>query len=146
MRTRDKKIANNHPTILSTTIGQLVRFNLVGILNTLVDFIIFFILNAVGITYLIAQTCSYSCGIINSYFFNKYWTFRATGITAAEIIRFAAINLVALTVSVLLVYIFHSLLHFALLPAKIAATILTMLIGFCGTKLWVFKVDVPSLD
>lgn len=146
MRKCDKKITSYQPTILSTTIGQLVRFNLVGILNTLVDFGIFFILNACGITYLVAQICSYSCGIINSYFFNKYWTFRATCITAAEITRFAAINLVALTMSVLLVYIFHSLLHLALLPAKIAATLLTMLIGFCGTKLWVFKVDVPSLD
>lgn len=145
MRPRVKFYSNKQqPTRLSAIIQQLIRFNLVGILNTLLDFSLFFLLNSMGVTYLIAQTCSYSCGIANSYFFNKYWTFRVVGITTAEVLRFAVISLTALAVSVLLVYLFHSLLHLSLLSAKTAATLITMLISFCGTKFWVFKLDVPA--
>jgi putative flippase GtrA len=132
---------------LSVIFQQMIRFNLVGVLNTLVDFSLFFLLNAMGMPYLPSQACSYSCGIANSYVFNKYWTFRVSRISAAEIARFATINLTALALSLLFVYLFHSLLHFSLAAAKIAATLLTMLVSFCGARLWVFKVaEVPSPD
>lgn len=129
---------------LSVIFRQMLRFNLVGVLNTLVDFSLFFLLNAMGMPYLPAQACSYSCGIANSYFFNKYWTFEVNSTSAAEVARFAAINLAALALSLLLVYLFHSLLHFSLLPTKIAATLLTMLVSFCGARLWVFKMETPT--
>ncbi|MBT1072181.1 GtrA family protein [Pelotalea chapellei] len=133
-------------TRLSEIVRQLIRFNLVGVLNTLIDFSLFFALNAMGVAYLLAQIFSYGCGIINSYFFNKYWTFRTAEITAAEVARFITINLSALAISVLLVYLFHSQLHVPLLPAKVVATVFTMLISFCGTRLWVFKVETSPIE
>ena len=125
-------------------VRQLVRFNLVGVVNTVVDFALFFLSNGAGMPYMLAQTCSYGCGIVNSYICNKFWTFRVAGISAAEMIRFAAINVTALGVSVLLVYLFHSVLNLALVPAKIAATFLTMLLNFFGNRLWVFKMEVST--
>jgi putative flippase GtrA len=125
---------------------QVARFNLVGVLNTALDLGLFFLLTVTGMTWLAAQTCSYGCGIVNSYLFNKHWTFGLTGIRASELARFAAVNLSALAVSVLLVYLFHARLRLPLMPAKAAATLLTMLISFCGSKFWVFKQAVPGRD
>lgn len=134
------------PKALYPLLRQLARFNLVGILNTAVDFGIFFFLDRLGLPYLLAQTCSYSCGIANSYLFNKYWTFGTAGIRAGELARFAAINLAGLGASVLLVYLFHSLLLFPLFSAKTAATLLTMLMSFFGNRLWVFRADTVNRD
>jgi putative flippase GtrA len=125
---------------------QVARFNLVGVLNTALDLGLFFLLTGIGMTYLLAQTCSYGCGIVNSYLFNKHWTFGLTGIRAAELVRFVAVNLSALAVSVLLVYLFHAPLRLPLLAAKAVATLLTMLISFCGSKFWVFKQAMPGRD
>lgn len=124
---------------LSFLMRQLVRFNLVGVLNTAVDFSLFFLLSRFSMPYLLAQICSYSCGIANSYVCNKYWTFGVTGSNPGEMVKFATLNLLALALSVLLVFLCHSLLQMRLVPAKIVATLLTMLISFFGNRLWVFK-------
>ena len=48
------------------TVIQFVKFNIVGVLNTLVDFLVFQALNLLlGWTYL-AQVVGYCCGIVNS--------------------------------------------------------------------------------
>lgn len=140
MESDNRWSTTTHAAGLPAIIGQLIRFNLVGVLNTLVDFCVFFLLNGVGTGYLAAQICSYGCGTINSYLFNKYWTFGKAGITLAEIVRFAAVNLTALLLSVLLLHLLHSHAGLGLAPAKIAATLLTMLVGFFGTRFWVFPV------
>lgn len=140
MGENNRPSTTNDATGLQGIISQLVRFNLVGVLNTLVDFCVFFLLNQAGVGYLAAQICSYGCGTINSYLFNKYWTFGKTGTTLAEIARFLAVNLSALLLSVLLLHLLHTRAGIGLAPAKIAATLLTMLVGFFGTRFWVFPV------
>ena len=60
------------------TFLQFVKFGLVGVINTLVDFLVFQVLNLlVGWTYL-AQIAGYCCGIVNSYLWNSNWTFKET--------------------------------------------------------------------
>ncbi|WP_243374159.1 GtrA family protein [Geotalea sp. SG265] len=120
-------------------LGQLARFNLVGIVNTAVDFAVFFLLDSLGLPYLPAQACSYACGIVNSYLCNKYWTFGTPGLKAGEMMRFVTVNLAGLGISLLLVYLFHGLLGLTLFPAKTAATFFTMLLSFFGNRLWVFR-------
>lgn len=47
-------------------ITTLVRFGTVGTGNTLVDFVVFFLLASLHIPYLAAQLFSYSAGVANS--------------------------------------------------------------------------------
>ena len=55
---------------------MLSRFSIVGILNTLIDFVTFTIFNSwFGISYTISQIAGYSVGVVNSFIFNKNWTF-----------------------------------------------------------------------
>ena len=61
---------------LKDGIVQLVKYNIVGVINTLVDFLVYQLLTYLGMKYAIAQCISYSCGILNSYFFNSRWTFK----------------------------------------------------------------------
>ena len=54
---------------------QFIKFGLVGVLNTLVDFLVYQLLVYLGLHYAPAQCISYTCGLLNSYFFNSRWTF-----------------------------------------------------------------------
>lgn len=136
-----KKQARRVSRPLPLLLGQLLRFNLVGVLNTAVDFGLFFILERLGMPYLLAQTCSYGCGIANSYLCNKYWTFGLSGSRGRELLRFVVVNLGVLATSVILIYLFHSLLHLSLAAAKVAATIITMLANFTASRMWVFRQE-----
>lgn len=93
---------------------QLVKFALVGVLNTLVDFLVYTLLvlifgvsenNAfmVGLFTLIA----YACGVLNSFILNTRWTFRQEyKRTVKEIIMFIVVNIVSWGLSYLLVWLF----------------------------------------
>ncbi|WP_325048410.1 GtrA family protein [Paenibacillus sp. CAA11] len=72
----------------------LIRFGLVGVLNTAVDFIVFALLTYAGLPYLAAQCVAYSCGIANSYIVNRSWTFKAKSQrTGRELASFVLVNL-----------------------------------------------------
>jgi len=122
-----------------TQFVQFLRFCMVGLGNTAVDFTVFFILNLGGVPYLIAQVLSYSAGVVNSFFLNRKWTFqmtcKANGLEAA---KFIIVNGISLLVSASLLFVLHDINHQDLWLAKIAATGVGIAVNFIGSRLWVF--------
>ncbi|MEG6565776.1 GtrA family protein [Thermoanaerobacterium saccharolyticum] len=117
---------------------QFIKFNLVGIVNTLVDFSVFTVLTFFGMYYMAAQVISYSCGVANSFIMNKYWTFGAKSTPHGyEVFKFIAVNGVSLAVSLSILYPLKPIL--GVISAKVIATLFSMMINFVGSKLWVFK-------
>lgn len=120
---------------------QLIRFALVGVMNTLVDFCVYQLLLWLGLHYAPAQVLSYSCGLLNSYFFNSRWTFRREkNYTKREFLRFLLVNLCSLALSVLLLRLCYEALGIeSNLIAKGIVTVFVMLVNFIANKLFVFK-------
>ncbi len=95
---------------------QLIKFALVGVLNTLVDFLVYTLLVLVfgisennvfmiGLFTLIA----YACGVLNSFILNTRWTFRQEyNRTAKERVMFVVVNIVSWGLSYLLVWLFSN--------------------------------------
>jgi putative flippase GtrA len=124
-------------------IRQFIKFNIVGVSNTLVDFGIFVILNIMGVFYIYAQVISYGCGIMNSYILNRYWTFNYKGISHHfTIFKFLGVNLLSLGISLAFLYIFRDYAGINILASKIISTFFSMTINFFGSKFWVF--NIPS--
>jgi len=67
------------------------RYVYVGLLNTVVCYVVFVVLIAVGFHYLLASPLSYVAGVGNSYVWNKYFTFRTQGGTRAEFVKFVSV-------------------------------------------------------
>ncbi len=55
---------------------KFIKFNIVGVMNTALDLGIFALLTWIGVGEGLAKTVSYSCGVLNSYFWNSRWTFK----------------------------------------------------------------------
>lgn len=125
-------------------LGQFIKFNVVGIMNTAVDFGVFMILNHyLGLIYAVSQVISYSCGMVNSYFLNKFWTFqKREGFTAIEVTKFILVNLCSLGISLLVLYILQSKWSWEVLPSKVLATGFSVGVNFLGNKFWVFEATV----
>lgn len=140
------------------TVIQFVKFNIVGVLNTLVDFLVFQALNLLlGWTYL-AQVVGYCCGIVNSYAWNSNWTFRDTRTRSArEIALFLIVNLVSLGVSLGVMWFCRTVLVIddvwvaSWIPAflssfikgdtvcKLIAMPFAIVVNYAGNRLFVFK-------
>ncbi|GGH38753.1 GtrA family protein [Paenibacillus segetis] len=128
---------------LKKPIEQFLKFNLVGLVNTGIDFVIFTLLLWLGVFALLAQCISYAAGTLNSYFMNKRLTFNdridhQQKFDIAKFTKFALINLVVLGCSLpLLSLLIHQVgLHPIL--AKLIVTCGTVIINFFATRKWVF--------
>jgi putative flippase GtrA len=133
------------------TIWQFVRFGLVGCLNTTIDLLVLNCLLQLWPTQNIARlllfnTIAYTFGALNSFVFNRYWTFQRTGRPKArEGARFLLITLAAIACNDLLLWLMSQVLHPAHLnvtlwanTSKVAAIGGTILVSYLGMRLWVF--------
>lgn len=130
----------------------IIRFGCVGCLNTLFDFGIFCILNSIfGVNYVISQIISYSSGTLNSYLFNKFWTFNDTKTSkkgAMEIVQFIVVNTASLGVSLIGLSLLMKDGSMNSFFAKIISMVLAQVVNFVGYRFWVFggaKRLVPNL-
>jgi putative flippase GtrA len=121
--------------------SQLIKFGLVGFLNTAVDYGVFALLTMVfRLDSIISHVFSYSCGVINSYYFNRIWTFqRKDRVYSAEFLRFIIVNLISLGTSTLVLNSLETQAGLSSYLAKIGAVICSMAINFAGSKFVVFR-------
>lgn len=136
-------------------IAQLLRFGLVGCLNTALDLLV---LNALLWLWptpntwalLLDNSLAYAFGALNSFILNKYWTFRCHNRTnLREVARFLVTTLAGLVCNDLLLWLLSDVLQQTPLSptlgtnvAKVLAISGTVLISYLGMRLWVF-VQLP---
>ncbi|MDT3429048.1 putative flippase GtrA [Paenibacillus forsythiae] len=123
---------------------QFVKFNIVGLLNTLVDMAVFALLNWLGLFYVAAQIISYGAGTANSFILNSNITFKdrkrskEEGFDHKQLLRFIALNLIVLCISLLLMSLLIDRLGLQKLASKVLVTFVTVIINFFGSRKWVF--------
>ena len=124
-------------------VHQGVKFALVGALNTGVDLGIYWLLTrGLGILAaapVAAKAISYSLGVINSFFWNRNFTFRSQEHSFGKFALFIAINLLAVGLnSAVMAGAVHSLrLNEGL--GLLLATSITLLWNFFTSKFIVFR-------
>jgi len=143
IRLGHKDILESIKDLINNKYKRPVRFVVVGVANTLVDFMVFFFChNILGIYYTLSQGIGYSFGVLNSFIFNKIWTFESKvnkKKTAMEFVRFIMINGISLLVSIYGISYLVSSMEINVYIAKIIVTLLAQIINYLGYKIWVFK-------
>lgn len=140
---------------------QIGKYILVGFLNTFLDWgilnlLIFLSGVATGIFYSVFKTISFLFSMANSYFWNKFWTFKKKPIqgtapsqkkTPVEFLQFFVISLVGVLLNVSIASLVVNLIgvQFGLTEAIWAnvgaffGTLVSMIWNFVGYKFIVFK-------
>jgi len=59
-------------------LAQFVKFCIVGLSSTVIDFGIYNVLLSVGLSPALSLTCSFLVSVLNGFYWNRRWTFRAT--------------------------------------------------------------------
>ena len=125
--------------------SELLKFVVVGGLNAFVGFGSFAFLIALDIHYVFAATLSHIVGVVHSYFWNKYFTFKtARGITRVEVGKFIAIYVVVYAINILLLRLFIEQLHIHPLLVQAFSIAIITAISFIGQKYWVFGKKVTQ--
>jgi len=94
-----------------------------------------------SVNYVISQILSYSSGTLNSYIFNKFWTFndtRTSKKTTKEIVQFIVVNSASLGMSLLSLSILMNNDSMNSFLAKIISMVSAQVVNFLGYRFWVF--------
>jgi putative flippase GtrA len=118
---------------------KFIKFNIVGIINTVVDVAAYTALTALGLNIALAQGISYSLGTANSYLFNSRWTFKDKQDSLKRVALFIVVNLVSYGVSTALLYFYEAQWDLAGFWAKLAALPFSTVVNLKGMRLVVFK-------
>ena len=121
------------------------KFAAVGCLNTLIDWTVYYaVITAFpgesAVFYSLVKGFSYFCGIVNSYFFNRNWTFKEipSGHEGLRFIKFALVNAAGLSLNALSLYILLNY-NFGHALSLVFATALSFIFNFTLSKVWVFR-------
>ena len=119
---------------------QLAKFCAVGASGYVVNLVVYSLLvEAVGLHYLVAATCSFVVAVTNNYTWNRIWTFRGQrGHVAYQGFRFLVVSTFALGANLAILY---ALVRLGLdkVPAQAVAIVLVTPLNFVGNKVWSFR-------
>ncbi len=120
---------------------RIIKFGLVGGLNTLVDRGIFALLvGLAGLHFVPAKCISYAAGLLNSYALNSRWTFKKDGERSPRVIvKFVIVNFIALGVNLGAIALLKAMGMRSEILADCFAIPLSLAVNFLGNRLFVFK-------
>ena len=87
----------------------------------------------------VATVSGYLCGTVNSFLWNRAWTFKSNGSMAGQFPRFLLLNVLCLLFSALSMLIFVDAMNFPYLIVWLTTMSLVTIANFFGNKWWVFK-------
>jgi len=128
---RTARFGRDHPA------RQLGRFLVVGLSNTVLSFLVYRLLLAIGAWYVLAAPVAFAAGALNGYVFNRRWTFAARDTTRARVSYVVVQAAGALSTSVLVLF-FVRVLGTGRGWAYLAAIPPVTLCMFAANRLWTF--------
>lgn len=122
------------------TLGQLVRYNMVGLSNTLAAYLLYAGLVFLGVGYTLALVADYAFGTLVSFFLNKHFTFRHLGKFEFQmVLRQLATTVVIFGVNLATLWALVEKVGINEYLGQGLALFLVMVCGFLGQKFWVFQ-------
>lgn len=119
---------------------QFIRFIVIGVLSTIVNYLFFFILyKYYSVYYILASAIGFLSGVIAGYSLNKSWTFEITTNQDRYFYKYLVVYFTSLLLSVMILKVLVS--GFLLSPelANIITIGVTTCTNFLGVKYLVFK-------
>ena len=123
-------------------VGQIIRFSVVGVTNTLLDIAGYFILSRSGLipNLVIAKGISYAIGVFNSFVWNKSWTFKSHVESRRVFLPFIVTNLLAVGINAGVMRLALDTVGLPELGALALATVAIFLWNFAINKFFIFRV------
>ena len=118
----------------------MLRFGVVGAVNTVVDFFALNVVLHAGAPNPVAVAAGYACGVTSGFFLNSHFVFQ-TDKTFARYLKYAAVAVVGFIFTELIVngLAGPNASHFHVNEAKLVAVVVVFFWNYGMSKVWAFK-------
>jgi putative flippase GtrA len=123
----------------AATFGQFWRYVAVGIASNLVLYAAYLLFTHLGMPSKLAVTLLYGLGVVQTFFFNKRWSFRSAGGPRTQFRRYCMAYAACFVFNLAALFLLVDLLGW---PHQLAQGILILVVAlllFLLQKFWVFR-------
>ena len=126
---------------------ELIVYCLIGCTGASLDFAVYSVLTrCVALHYQLANFIGVSCGILNNFFLNYYFNFKARGHLPARLASFYAVGMVGCAMSAFLLWLLIGRMHLNAIAAKLCTIAFVTVVQFCMNKLLTFRRTSPMKE
>lgn len=122
---------------------ETVLYVVFGVVTTIINFVVYYILRHLGVNYLVANTIAWIAAVSAAYVTNKLWVFNSRSwafpVVFREVILFAAARLLSLAAETAFMALTVELLHANDRVMKIIAEIFVVILNYIFSKLVIFR-------
>lgn len=123
-----------------TIFNQMLKYSFVGIFNTIIGLgLIYFLFNVLKINYIVSNIIGYACGLINSFIWNRRWTFKSSKHFSTEIIPFLIVFGISYFANLFTVILFVELFNVHPNVAQFLGMIAYSTSNFFINRYWTFS-------
>lgn len=122
-------------------IKQIIRFGIVGLVATIIDFLLLFCLtDFLNIYYLVSSIISFIISLLVNYILSIKWVFDVKKKqTYREVLLFIILSTIGLLINQLILYIFTDIFNIYYIFSKLVATLIVMIYNFVTRKIFIEK-------
>lgn len=124
---------------MKTTLGQLFRYGIVGVLSNAVGYLLYIGITAAGMEHKLAMTLLYVVGVAQTFIFNKRWSFKHRGTHWPALVRYGASYALGYLINLLALLVLVDQLGY---PHQIVQGVMILSLAvllFLLQKFWVFR-------
>ena len=118
---------------------ELVRFGITGVMSNVVLFLGYVLLTELGVGHKTAMTALYLLGVIQTFVFNRQWTFRHSGPLTLPMLRYLAVYALGYFVNLFCLMLFVDFLGMPHLIVQASVILPIAALIFVLQKYWVFS-------
>lgn len=122
-----------------STLGQFVRFGLVGLASNGLLYAAYLVFTNTGMGPKLAMSLLYATGVIQTFLFNKRWSFRHGGAHGPAFARYCLAYGLGYLINLFGLYLFIDLMHYPHWLTQGAMIIIVSMFIFLAQKKFVFN-------
>lgn len=127
-----------HIKTLYRKYSSLIKFCMVGVINTLISLVIYSCGLYIGLHYMVASAIGYVGGIINGYILSSKFVFEQK-LEGKKGFKFVLIYLSSLCINLMIIGILVEQLGMNKIVAQIATTLFNVVYNYLLNKIWTFR-------
>ncbi|NCC30514.1 MAG: GtrA family protein [Chloroflexia bacterium] len=130
--------------LLLDAMPQAIRFGVVGLVSNILLYLLYLMLTATGVGHKSAMSLLFAVGTVQTFIFNKNWTFAHCGFLQASFFRYVAAYSLAYLLNLTALLILVDNLGYPHQAVQGVMILILALMLFLLQKYWVFRVPTPA--
>jgi putative flippase GtrA len=118
---------------------QILRFGIVGLVSNAVLYGLYLLVTSMGIQHTVAMTAVFALGVVQTFVFNKRWSFTYRGPRGRAMLRYLIAYAAAYAINLTAMLLLVDVEGFSHRVVQAVMVVVVALFLFLAQRLWVFR-------